>query len=208
MRYDVITISREYGAGGSVLASRLGERLAWRVLDSEIPALVAGRLGVPLESLEAWDEHAPGFLESLGDAFTLGSPDVLLDPDYAPRPRARDVARETAVVLREAAATPGIIIVGHGAQVLLRDDPRALHLRLVAPMADRAHRIMVRRACTHEQAVAIARYVDRDRLHYVQQFHGRDLRDPTLYALQLNTGRVAMDDAVALVVRLAEDAAA
>jgi hypothetical protein len=50
--------------------------------------------------------------------------------------------------------------------------------------------------------VAIAQEIDRDRVHYVKEYLGRDVRDPLLYALQINTGMVAMADAVALVQTL------
>jgi cytidylate kinase len=202
MRSDLITISREYGAGASELAALLGARLGWRVLDAEIPRVVASRLRIPDRSLDEWDEHAPGLLESLSNAFLLGSPELLIDPALAGRPEARHIAAATRDVLREAARTPPLIVVGHGAQVVFHDRPRTLHLRLVAPITDRVRRIVVRRSCTERDAVAIAHYVDRDRQKYVREFHGRDVRDPLLYTLQINTGVVEMDDAVRLVLTL------
>lgn len=202
MSADLITLSREYGAGASQLASLLGARLGWRVLDSDIPIEVARRLGMPSASLEQWDEHAPGLLESMGTSLLLGTPELLVDPAVAARPQARDVAAATRELLIESAASPPLIIVGHGAQVIFADRPRSLHLRLVAPIADRVRRIMARRSSSEQEARAIAEHVDRDRAHYVKEYLHRDVRDPQLYALQINTGRVAMADAVELVVRL------
>jgi hypothetical protein len=202
MQTDLITLSREYGSGASELAGLLGERLGWRVLDAEIPAAVATRLRIPNDSLVEWDEHAPRLLESIGQSLLLGNPQVLIDPAYAGRPQARDVAAATRTVLLDAAASPPLIIVGHGAQVIFGDRPRTLHLRLVAPIAERALRVMARRSVTQQEAIGIAQHVDRDRMHYVQQFLGRDVRDPQLYALVINTGVVAMDDAVKLVLAL------
>jgi cytidylate kinase len=208
VRHDVITISREYGAGASELAALLGERLGWRVLDREIPAAVARRLRIPDEALEEWDEHAPGLLESIGSSLMLGSPELLLDATYVRRPNAHDVAERTNELLREAIASPPLIIVEHGAQVLFHDRPRTLHLRLVAPMEVRSRRIMERRPGTRHECIALAQYIDRDRTHYLQQFHGRDARDPMLYALQINTGVVTMSDCVRLVLELLHDATA
>jgi hypothetical protein len=162
------------------------------------------RLRIPSDALESWDEHAPGFLESLGNALVLGSPSLLLDPAIATRPHARDVAAATRQVLIEAAATPPLIIVGHGAQVLFQERERSLHLRLAAPLSSRVERIRARRECDDVQAVAIANHVDGDRALYVKEFLGRDVRDPLLYDLQINTGRVAMADAVELIRILVE----
>jgi cytidylate kinase len=204
MPADLITLSREYGAGASELASLLGERLGWRVLDSEIPLAAARRLGVPADSLEDWDEHAPGLLESLGNALLLGSPELLVDPAVAARPHARDVADATTALLREAAEDPPLIVVGHGAQSIFAHRPHTIHVRLVAPLRDRIHKIMTRRSVTEQEAGIIAAHVDRDRAMYVKDFLHRDVRDPLLYSLQINTGKVAMADAVELVTRLVQ----
>src|SRR4030088_2143556 len=109
-RVDLITISREYGAGASELAAALGARLYFRVLDTDIPLAVAKRLRIPSDALESWDEHAPRFLENVGNALLLGSPNMLLDPAMATRPQARDVAAATRQVLVDAVATPPLII--------------------------------------------------------------------------------------------------
>lgn len=204
MPADLITLSREYGAGASELAAQLGARLGWRVLDSEIPLEVARRLGIPSTSLGQWDEHAPGLLESMGNALLLGSPDLLIDPGVAARPQARDVSAATNALLLESAAHPPLIVVGHGAQVIFADRPHSVHVRLVAPIRDRIGRIMARRSCTEQEARAIAEHADRDRAHYVKEYYHRDVRDPQLYAVQINTGKVAMDDAAEIVVRLVE----
>jgi cytidylate kinase len=205
MRADLITLSREYGAGAGELAQRLGESLGWPVLDSGIPLAVAERLGIPEDSLDEWDEHAPNFLESIGNALLLGSPEIMIDPAYVRRPAAREVADVTRQVLLDRTASPPLIVVGHGAQVLLADRPRTLHLRLVAPLEVRARRVMERRQCSEQEAFAICDSVDRDRVHYVQQFLRLDVRDPLLYAMQINTGVVSMDDAVRLVSALLAD---
>src|SRR5436305_9220706 len=127
MRADVVTMSREYGAGASHLASLLGTELEWPVLDTEIPLEIARRLNIPEGSLEEWDEHAPRLLESIGNALLLGSPDVLIDPAYARRPAARDIAEATRAFLLERVQRPPLIIVGHGAQVLFENRPRTVH---------------------------------------------------------------------------------
>ena len=204
MAADLITLSREYGAGASELAGLLGARLGWRVLDAEIPLEVARRLKIPSSSLEDWDEHAPGLIESIGNALLLGSPEVLVDPTFAARPQAHVVADVTRRLLVESASQPPLIVVGHGAQAIFANRPGTVHLRLAAPMVDRVRRIMARRSCTAQEAMAIASHVDRDRAHYVKEYHRCDVRDPLLYTLQINTGRVAMAEAVEIVVRLLE----
>lgn len=199
---DVVTIAREYGAGGSELAQALGERLGWPVLDRQLATLVAARLGLDEAAVARMDEHAPTLLARLASAMVVYPPEapVYVDTSEIPTPDAvADAAREEVLA---AAARPPVVIVGHGAQCLLRDRPGTLHLRLVAPVEERAARVRQRLGCDPREAAAQLRRVDDDRNAYIRRYHGASWRDPLLYDLEINTGRVDIDAAAALVAGL------
>ncbi|MFL5535605.1 MAG: cytidylate kinase family protein, partial [Gemmatimonadales bacterium] len=59
----LLTISREYGAGGSEIGVLLGEKLGWLVIDHELVRRLAARLSCDEGDVVAMDEHAPSFLE-------------------------------------------------------------------------------------------------------------------------------------------------
>lgn len=199
MRYDLITLSREFGAGARELAALLGDALGWRVLDADIALNVANRLGLERSSLAQWDEHAPTLLETLGSSMLIGTPELPITAAMAARPAALDVAAATRAVLEEAAAAPPVIIVGHGAQAIFAQRPRTLRIRLVAPLADRSRRIARRQGLSEKDATELARHFDRDRAHYVKEFIGRDVSDPLLYTLQVNTAEVSLPEIVPIV---------
>ena len=200
---DLITISREFGAGGSQLAASLGERLGWRVLDHDIAALVAARLRVPVEDIEAQDEHAPGLLERLGSVALRSNPVFAPSLEHDGGPEPDDIAEATRQVLIDAARAP-VVIVGHGGQSLFHDRASALHVRLVAPLAQRVRRICTRTSCGDADAVGLARRMDADRIAYIRRYYHRDWHDPLLYHLQINTGAVPLSQAAELVLALVE----
>lgn len=200
----MITLSREYGAGAGDLALNLGARLGWRVLDRDLAPSVAERLGAPAAALVPFDERAPSLMERVSKAFIIGSPAWLVNPDVMQQPEAEDVARATETLLVEAAAQSPVVIVEHGAQAIFRGRPGALHVRLVAPIDVRVRRICERRTCDQREATASARRLDADRAHYLRQFYDLDVHDPMLYDLQINTGRVALEEVADLLVRLVE----
>jgi cytidylate kinase len=204
---DLIALSREYGAGASLLANALGARLGWRVLDDDIPRLVAERLGLASDALVDRDEHAAGLLERAGRAFILGDPQVLLSPDLVLQPDPHDVARATREVLLDAATSTPLIVVGHGAQALFQHRPGTLRVRLVAPLAMRVRLIRGRRRIGEEEAIRLAHRIDADREHFVREFFGADVRDPLLYHLTINTGLASLTESIAMVARLVEVAA-
>ncbi|MGZ8379193.1 MAG: cytidylate kinase family protein, partial [Gemmatirosa sp.] len=49
----IVTVSRQFGAGGSELAARVAEALGWPLLDNALLDEVAARLGTSREAVAA-----------------------------------------------------------------------------------------------------------------------------------------------------------
>jgi cytidylate kinase len=201
---DLITIAREFGAGGSELAEAIGARLGWPVLDRELARRVATRLELDPEAVERMDEHAPTLLARVASAMLVCPPEAPLFIDAASVLSPDAVAHAVKQEIMAAARTPPLVIVGHGGQCLFRDRPGTLHLRLVAPIADRVARVCRRLGCNHKMAAAQVRQADEDRNAYIRRYHEAEWRDPLLYDLEINTGRVDIGLAADLVARLVE----
>jgi cytidylate kinase len=201
---DVITIAREFGAGGSELATALGERLGWPVLDHDLPARVAARLQLDPNAVERMDEHAPTLLARVASAMLVCPPEAPMFVDTADVLSPDSVAEAASAEIREAVRTPPLVIVGHGAQCLLRGRPGTLHLRLVAPIEDRIARVCGRLGCEPRTAASRVRQVDDERHAYIRRYHDAEWRDPLLYDLQINTGRVPIPAAAELVAHVVE----
>ena len=73
----VITISRQYGAGGSEVARRVAEVLAWQVVDNELVEHVAVRAGCTPAEIAEREERAPNFIERLTRTLAAANPDRL-----------------------------------------------------------------------------------------------------------------------------------
>ena len=197
---DIITVAREFGAGGSELAQALGRRLGWRVLDRDLIERVAERLRMDPSAVEAIDEHPPHYLARVAAALHVAPPEApmfvethdLLSPDA--------VAHAAGDVVREAVREPPVVVVGHGGQCILHERATAFHIRLVAPVERRAQRLCARGACDPKSVAASIRRMDDARHAYIRRYHNADWRDPLLYDMALNTGRVSIAEAVELVL--------
>jgi cytidylate kinase len=172
---NVITVTRDYGAGGYDVAHRLGERLGWELLDRELLHRAAAVEHLPDAELERLDEKAIG----LADRFRL----------HPPHQQYIHGLREVA---RQAAAKGNVVLVGRGTGQLLADLPNVFHLRLVADKEWRARRMAQREEGSFEQALA----------RFTRYFFGTDALQPERHDLIVNTGRIALDEAVACVVAL------
>src|SRR5688572_17469966 len=74
---SIVTVSRQYGSGGSDVAARIATALGWRLLDNALIDSVAEKLGTTVEEVEAREERVPSLVQRLADAMALGSPEML-----------------------------------------------------------------------------------------------------------------------------------
>jgi cytidylate kinase len=198
---EIVTVSREFGAGGSELASRLGERLSWPVLDDEVACRCAQRLQIDTAAVERMREHSPTLLARITAALLVAPPEAPgIDTTHLMRIDA--IAEAAFESITEAAERLPVIFVGFGTQCIFADRADALHVRLVAPMETRVERLRARFGWDAATAATKARRMDEDRRRYVQRYFHRDVHDPLLYDLQINTGRTTIDEAAALIAQL------
>lgn len=202
----VITIAREFGAGGTQVGALLANRLGVEVVDRSLIVAVAGRLRVAPEEVEADDEQPRTFLDRLLRAVTpindvVGVP---WDPsELETADQHQSVVDLTAEVIREAARSHDAVVVGRGARFVIGDRPDAVHVFLCASVDVRIRRITERFLIDGAEATKRVHDNDARRTAYVRQVHGRDWRDPHLYDLVINTGTVGYETVTDLVLALA-----
>ena len=200
----LITLSASYGAGGSHVGPDLAARLGVPFLDRAIPIGVAERLAVPLQDAVARDE-SPGtplarmavWLGQVGQAF--GAPHALPPDDV----EGHVFRRATEEVIRAHAEREGAVVLGRAGAVVLRDDPRALHVRLDGPREARIEQGMRLEGADRATAERHARDTDRARETYVQHYYRVDPRDPSLYHLIIDSTAIPLEACVEIIVTAA-----
>jgi cytidylate kinase len=176
------------GSGGDEVAQAVARRLDLRLVGREVINRAAREAGAPEVALAAIDE-----LGLLG-----------IRPDRA---AIRSYCDKIAQVVDEMAADGKLLLVGRGGQVLLAGRPGVLHVRVIAPRAQRiAH---VAQACkiSAEAATARVEAADRSRAAFVKRYFGARQDDPGLYDMVLNLARLDVETATDLICRAARWAA-
>ncbi|TMC35904.1 MAG: cytidylate kinase-like family protein [Chloroflexi bacterium] len=203
----VITIGRQFGAGGATVGRMLADRLKADFLDSRIIDEVARRLQLPKEEVEAEDEHPGSLLARLLVALGSASTEPLIPaeagaawtpPNAAPTFDTRKaILQITQHVIQEAARSGNVVIVGRGGAYLLRDHPGAMHLFLRAAEAVRVKAIMERlRIASEEEARKRLKQTDENWTAYIRQVYGHDRIHPAHYDMVLDTGRLGYEATV------------
>jgi cytidylate kinase len=200
----VITIAREFGAGGARVAAMLAQRLGAEVIDRQLVAEVASRLGLTTDEVTAEEERPTSVADRLirsfgwiseayGGSWGPPSGDPLSDPHQAVRLLTEEVIRETA---RRANA----VIVGRGGAFVLADWPGVLHVFLRSAEPVRMREVMARYALSEEEARRRLHHADAERAAYMRQNYGADWRDPRHYDLVLDTGRLGYQRAAEAIL--------
>jgi cytidylate kinase len=201
----LITLSAPYGAGGSQVGPEVARRCGVRFVDRAIPTRVAEQLAVPLPDALERDEtigislaRMTVWLGHMGHAF--GAPAALTE-------EAEELAYRNATeqAIRElAAGGEGAVILGRGGAAVLRDDPRALHVRLDGPVDARIRQGMRVEGVDRETAERHVTETDRARAAYVEHFYRVDPRDAALYHLVIDSTAIPLDACVEMIVTAAQ----
>ena len=199
----IITISRQFGAGGSEVAGRVAKALGWRLVDNELIAQVAERAGLPPEEVAQKEERAPGFIERLARTLARASPELFPRPaDKVPEPEEARLVRITEKVVAELCGEGNVVVVGRAAPAVLQQQHDAVHVKIVAPRPVRIRTAMQRLGLDESGAATVLDETDRGRARYHKQYYQRDWNDPANYHLVLNTEALGLDGAAGVIVGL------
>jgi CMP/dCMP kinase len=199
----LITVSRQYGAGGSEVARRVAGALGWRLVDNELVEEVAARAGLPREDVAEREERLPGFAERLARTLAASTPELFAAPvpgGTVPKLQEADLVRITESVVEEVAAGGKVVLVGRAAPAVLAREDNCLHVKLVAPREYRIKAAAERLGVDLKKAAEITDETDARRDRYLRQFYRRDWNDPVNYHMVLNTGVLGTEGATDLVV--------
>src|ERR1700680_3254235 len=176
----VITIGRQFGAGGRTVAEMLAGRLKVDVLDSQLINSVAQRLQLPKEEVEAEDEQRAALLHRLLMALGSASGEPMIPPETAAwnPPNVdpvfdtrRAVLQITQHVIQEAARAGNVVIVGRGGAYILQEFPGALHVFLRAEEAIRLKVVMARFNLSEADARRRLTQADENWTAYIKQVY-------------------------------------
>lgn len=196
-----VTISREYGSGGGEIAARLARRLGWDLVDHAIVERTAGALGTSLEDAEAHDESIGGFVSQLLEAMRTLNAGYMAMAGAPPEAflSAEDYRQTVDEIVRAAAARGRVVIVGRATQVILADWPDVVHVRVVAPVAQRVAYVMRREGVDRHTAEARIHRKDHERASSLEREYHHRPDEAQLYDLVLNTSRLDLESAVDII---------
>ena len=194
----VVTISSAYGAGGGFIGPQVAERLGVDFVDRAITAAVAADLAERTERVATFeDDLGTGmshwltvFADPAGIWGGMTPPPGLWFHDTG------SYKRHVDLVLHHQAGQ-GAVILGRGAQIVLRDVPRALHVRLDGPLERRIDHAVELAGIEPVTARRAQHHTDTAR--HRRLYHS-DVADPRLYHLVIDATAMPWATCVEIIV--------
>jgi len=183
-----VTISRQSGAGGRLVAEHLVEildqrgfgspRTPWVVLDKNLIEQVIAENDLPESYMDHIEEKVRPGLQTVVNELLSVHPAI-----------SRLVAMTSRTILH--LATMGnAVLVGRAATVVASGLSGGLHVRLVGSPGRRLQLLMDYYELSREQASRRMAEEDEGRRFYLKKHFSKDVDDPLLYDLVLNTDTV------------------
>lgn len=195
-RWRAVTISRETGSGGHLVAKKLAEYLQapdggaasmWMVFDRNLVEKV----------LE--DHHLPARLARFMPEDRVSEVEDTLEELLGVHPPLWTLVHQTAETILRLAELGNVILLGRGANVITSKLDYVLHVRLVGSLEKRAELIRKSRQIGEKAAREFIRREDRGRKRYLKKYFHKDIGDPLLYHLIINTDLVSYGEAVRII---------
>lgn len=191
MKHIIITIGREYGSGGRIIAQRLADELGIPFYDRELIQDVAKQTGLSENYIRTAEQRPTNsFIYDLYCA--VQTPSI---PDQ--------VFIAQAKVIKEAADRGSCVIVGRCADYVLRERENCLRVFITAPLDERVRRA---REEYGADAANVESYVirqDKSRASYYNYFSTGRWGDRSGYDL-LVSSHIGVENTVAVIKAAAQ----
>ena len=200
----VITISRQYGAGGKTLGKMIADELEYEFADSEIITRVAEMANVSTHWVETVEKEAGGKLSRFVSRMVSkplvdrilrderGYIDEKIYLDYL------------VLIIAQIADEGDVVILGRGSQYILNDHPDAFHILMIDEFDNRVLFLKEHYDLSESRAAKVVRSEDKRRKALYQKLGKTDYDDPYLYHLVLNMGKISLEEAKKMVCNRVE----
>lgn len=180
----IISISREYGAGGHEIAVMLAERFNLPLIDEDsIAQHFADEFNFDFDEVKQYSgKPFNRLLHRQIKGYTNTLEDNLSQMQF-------DYLRE------KAAAGESFVVVGRCSETVLKDYELMTAFFVLADEPDKVRRVMEREGLSEEEAAYTARRGTRDRKSYHNYYCSEKWGDSRLYDMCINTSKIGLEKA-------------
>lgn len=191
-----ITISRLAGSGAHVVAHELVARLRSRAASGSTPWTIFDR---NLVDQVLKDHELPDRLTRFMPEDRVSGIADTMDELFGLHPPTRVLVRKTAETILQLVELGNVVVIGRGGAIITGNLDHVFHVRLVGSTERRVAYLREHKGLDARAAATFLRENDLARKRYVKTYYGKDIDDPLLYHLVINTDLVPYAEAARLI---------
>ena len=183
----IISVGREFGSGGHLIAEKLSERFGIKLYDNNLLLEVAEKHGGCAESIKKYDETPKSRILSRTVRGYNNSPeDIVSQLQF-------DFIRELAE------KGDSFVIVGRCAETVLKGHPALVSIFVLGDYDKKLERVIQKYSLSEKEAKQLIKTTDKKRKSYHNYNCDLHWGDSRLYEVSINSSRLGIDGTVEIL---------
>lgn len=184
----IISIGREFGSGGRVIAEALSKRFDIPIYDRHLITEIAEKTGLAPEQIEKYNENPKHkLLSRTVRGYSNSIEDNIAEMQFN-------------FIQEKAESGESFVVVGRCSETKLKKFPSLVSLFILADMDAKVKRVMELYELSEDKARAFIDKKDRKRKRYHNYHCSGHWGDSRLYDLSINSSRLGIDGTVEYLV--------
>lgn len=184
----IISVGREFGSGGHVIASKIAKNFELPLLDSNILADIAKEKQTDEKELKKYDESGRNFfLSRTVNGYSNSPEDVIahMQFDY---------------LKKKADNGESFVVIGRCADWILRDNPNLVKIFVLGDKEAKIQRISEINNISREKAKSFIQQQDKSRKYYHNTHCEGKWGDSRCYDITVNSSKLGIDGTTELLI--------
>ncbi len=188
----IISVGREFGSGGHIVAANLAKHFGLQLLDSNMLAEIAKDHNTNEEYLRKYDESARNlFFSRTVNGFSNSPEEVIAQMQFD-------------YIKKKADAGESFVVIGRCADWVLRDNPALVRIFILGDKEAKIKRTAERENLSPEKARAHMEQEDKRRKYFHNTHSDAKWGDSRSYDITVNSSKLGIEATTELLVRYIE----
>lgn len=188
----IITVGREFGSGGHIIAAKLAEHFGIQLLDSNILAEVAKKSNASEEYLKKYDESARNlFFSRTVNGFSNSPEEIIAQMQFD-------------YIKQKADAGESFVVIGRCADYILRENPALVRVFVLGDTEAKIKRTAEREGISEEKAKIRMEQADKRRKYFHNTHSENKWGDSRSYDITVNSSKLGLASTAELLIKYIE----
>lgn len=188
----IITVGREFGSGGHIIAAKLAEHFGIQLLDSNILAEVAKKSNASEEYLKKYDESARNlFFSRTVNGFSNSPEEIIAQMQFD-------------YIKQKSDSGESFVVIGRCADYILRENPALVRVFVLGDTEAKIKRTAEREGISEEKAKIRMEQADKRRKYFHNTHSENKWGDSRSYDITVNSSKLGLDSTAELLIKYIE----